>query len=92
MEPFNGVMSKRSAQIRRNLDRLETEWEAENPGEVLGPVMTARMQSIAWAHQRPGKKPADLKDEQWWVQELREAGYDPEHLARTAAQPPGIVG
>ena len=28
LEPFNGVMSKRSAQIRRNLDRLEAEWEA----------------------------------------------------------------
>ena len=77
LEPFNGVMSKRSAQIRRNLDRLEAEWEAAHPGEVLGPVMTARLQGIAWTHQRPGKKPADLKDEQWWVQELREAGYDP---------------
>ena len=42
LEPFNGVMSKRSAQIRRNLDRLEAEWEALHPGEVLGPVMTAR--------------------------------------------------
>ena len=88
LEPFNAVMSKRSAQIRKNLDRLETEWQAENPGEEPGPVITARMQSIAWAHQRPGKKPADLKDEQWWQQELREAGYDPEHLARKAAQPP----
>ncbi|MGP5055236.1 MobF family relaxase [Brachybacterium paraconglomeratum] len=88
LEPFNAVMSKRSAQIRRNLDRLEAEWEAAHPGEEPGPVMTARLQGIAWAHQRPGKKPADLKDEQWWQQELTEAGYDAERLERRAVQPP----
>ena len=38
--------------------------------------MSARLQGIAWAHQRPGKKPADLKNEQWWRQELTDAGYD----------------
>ncbi|MBF9334969.1 relaxase domain-containing protein [Microbacterium lacticum] len=88
LEPFNAVMSKRSAQIKKNLDRLEAEWEAAHPGEEPGPVMTARLQGIAWAHQRPGKKPADLKNEQWWRQELTEAGYDPEHLARKAVRPP----
>lgn len=87
LEPFNAVMSKRSAQIRRNLDRLEAEWEAAHPGEVLGPVMTAQLQGIAWTHQRPGKKPADLKNEQWWRQELTEAGYDPTRLEHRPAQP-----
>ncbi|WP_256971525.1 MobF family relaxase [Microbacterium esteraromaticum] len=88
LEPFNGVMSKRSAQIRRNLDRLEAEWEAEHPGEVLGPVMTARLQGVAWTNQRPGKKPADLKNEQWWVQELRDAGYNPAERQRRTMQRP----
>ena len=88
LQPFNGVMSKRSAQIRRNLDRLEAEWETEHPGEALGPVMTARLQGIAWTHQRPGKKPADLKNEQWWEQELRDAGYNPAaHQHGTAQRP-----
>ncbi len=87
LEPFNGVMSKRSAQIKRNLERLEAEWEAAHPGEELGPVMTARLQGIAWTHQRPGKKPADLKNEQWWVQELADAGYDPTASERRSAQP-----
>jgi conjugative relaxase-like TrwC/TraI family protein len=87
LEPFNAVMSKRSAQIRRNLDRLEDEWQAEHPGETLGPVMTARLQGIAWTHQRPGKKPADLKNEQWWQQELADAGYDPARLEHRPAQP-----
>ena len=91
LEPFNQVMSKRSAQIKKNLDRFEAEWEAAHPGEEPGPVMTARMQGIAWAHQRPGKKPADLKDEQWWQQELREAGYDPAALERKAVQPPASL-
>ncbi|SJN45658.1 hypothetical protein FM104_14175 [Microbacterium esteraromaticum] len=88
LQPFNGVMSKRSAQIRRNLDRLEAEWEAAHPGEMLGPVMTARLQGIAWTHQRPGKKPTDLKDEQWWVRELRDAGYDPAVRQRGTVQRP----
>jgi len=88
LEPFNGVMSKRSAQIRRNLDRLEAEWETDHPGEALGPVMTARLQGIAWTHQRPGKKPANLKDEQWWVQELRDAGYDPAAPQRSTVRRP----
>jgi len=86
LESFNAVMSKRSAQIRRNLDRLEVKWEAAHPGEVLGPVVTARMQGIAWTHQRPGKKPTDLHDEQWWVQELRDAGYDPTNLKGKTVQ------
>jgi len=91
LEPFNQVMSKRSAQIGRNLDRLEAEWEAAHPGEQLGLVMSARLQGIAWAHQRPGKKPTDLKNEQWWRQELTEAGYDPEHLERKTVQPPASL-
>ncbi len=91
LRPFNGVMSKRSAQIKRNLDRLETDWETEHPGEVLGPVMTARLQGIAWTHQRPGKKPTDLKDEQWWVQELADAGYDPAARERSTVQRPVLL-
>ena len=87
LEPFNGVMSKRSAQIKHNLDRMVTEWEAEHPGEVPGPALTARMQDAAWAFQRPEKKPTDLKDEQWWRQELSEAGYDPDKLNPRPAQP-----
>lgn len=87
LESFNGVMSKRSAQIRKNLERLEAEWEAQHPGEELGPVMTARLQGIAWTHRRPGKKPTDLKNEQWWVQELADAGYDPAISEHRAVQP-----
>ncbi len=46
------------------------------------------MQGTAWAHKRAGKKPADLKNEQWWQQELTDAGYDPENLGRSVVQVP----
>ena len=78
--PFNGVMSKRSAQIGQNLKRLEVEWETAHPGEVIGPVLSSQLQGVAWAYGRPGKKPTDLKNEQWWRQELTDAGYDPDAL------------
>ncbi len=78
LELFNAAMSKRSAQIAGNLRRLEAEWEAAHPGEPIGPVLSSQLQGVAWAHGRPGKKPTDLKNEQWWRQELTEAGYDPE--------------
>lgn len=45
LEPFNAVMSKRSAQIDRNLQRLHAEWEAQHPGEEPGYAITARMQA-----------------------------------------------
>ena len=88
LQPFNAAMSKRSAQIRRNLDQLEAEWKDAHPGEELGPVMTARLQGIAWSHQRPGKKPANLKNEQWWHQELEDAGYHPADLTRREVSAP----
>ncbi|MFT4216092.1 MAG: relaxase domain-containing protein [Micropruina sp.] len=49
LEPFNAVMSKRSAQIRRNLERMEAEWETAHPGETPGPTLSARMQHVASA-------------------------------------------
>ncbi len=88
---FNPVMSKRAHQVERNLTRLEAEWEAAHPGEEAGPVVQARLLHKAWAHQRPGKKPADLGDEEAWKQELVEAGYDPAALQRQPVQPPVSV-
>jgi len=88
LQPFNAVMSKRGEQVHRNLDRLEAEWNAAHPGESMGPVVTSRLRAEAWAYQRPAKKPTTLREEEAWVSELREAGYDPEHLARRPAPAP----
>lgn len=91
LEAFNPVMSKRAAQVEANLDRMEAEWRAEHPGEEIGPALSARMQTMAWNYQRPSKKPASLKAEQWWIRELEDAGYDPDTLKRRAMQLPVAV-
>lgn len=88
LERFNGVMSKRGEQVRKHLERFEAEWEAAHPGETVGPVVSARLAAKAWAHERPGKKPTTLREEQAWATELREAGYDPETLRRRGAWTP----
>lgn len=88
LEPFNALMSKRGEQVHRNLDRLEAEWEAAHPGESMGPVVASRLRAEAWAYQRPAKKPTTLREEEAWVSELREAGYDPDRLARRPANAP----
>ncbi|QEA30482.1 AAA family ATPase [Microbacterium sp. CBA3102] len=91
LERFNGVMSKRGEQVRRHLERLEAEWEAAHPGEAMGPVVSARLAAKAWAYERPAKKPTTLSEEQAWVTELREAGYDPATLRRPARRAPASL-
>lgn len=86
LEPFNAAMSKRGAQVERNLARFEAEWDAAHPGEEAGSVVRARMKAKAWEHERPGKKPAVLGSEAGWCVELEDAGYTPDlSRARRAA-------
>lgn len=91
LERFNGVMSKRGEQVRKHLERLEAEWEAAHPGETVGPVVSARLAAKAWAHERPAKKPTTLHEEQAWVTELHEAGYDPDTLRRPTRRAPASL-
>ncbi|QIN30432.1 MobF family relaxase [Brevibacterium luteolum] len=91
LEPFNTLMSKRGEQVRKNLERLEAEWEAAHPGETIGPVVASRLRAQAWAYERPAKKPTTLAEEAAWVTELRDAGYDPDHLEHRAVQPPASL-
>lgn len=88
LEPFNALMSKRGAQVRKNLERLEAEWEATHPGETMGPVVSSRLTAKAWAFERPAKKPTTTREEAEWLTELREAGYDPETLTRKPISAP----
>ncbi len=75
LEPFNAALSKRGAQVERNLAIFEAEWEAAHPGEEPGPVVRARLKAKAWEHERPGKKPTVLGSEAGWRAELEDAGY-----------------
>lgn len=77
LQPYNALMSKRSAQVQRNLAKFLAEWETAHPGQEPGPVVRARLETMAWDHQRPAKKPTTLKDEAAWRIELAEAGYTP---------------
>src|SRR5690606_38575784 len=67
LQTFNAVMSKRGAQVGKNLARLEAEWEAAYPGETMGPVVATRLRAEAWAFERPAKKPTTLAEEAGWV-------------------------
>ena len=75
LEPFNALMSKRAAQVERNLARFTAEWEEAHPGQEPGPVVRARLHAKAWDHQRPNKKPTTLGSEDGWRHELTDAGY-----------------
>lgn len=87
LEPYNALMSKRSAQVRRNLARFEKDWRAAHPGQEPGPVVRGRLEAMAWDHERPSKKPTTLSDEAAWRVELEQAGYrpDPPRVSRRAA-------
>ena len=84
LQAFNALMSKRGAQVGKNLERFEAEWDVAHPGESMGPVVATRLRAEAWAFERPAKKPTTLAEEDVWVTELREAGYDPDTLRRPA--------
>ena len=87
LESYNALMSKRSAQVQRNLARFEKGWRAAHPGEEPGPVVRGRLEAMAWDHERPSKKPATLADEAAWRVELEQVGYrpDPPRVRRRAA-------
>jgi hypothetical protein len=84
LEPFNQVMSKRGAQVEANLQHLVREWEASHPGETMGRTTSGRLQALAWAQDRPSKKPTTLAGEAAWIAELHDAGYDGTRLRRAA--------
>lgn len=86
LTPWNAVMSKRGAQVARNLDKFTAEWEATHPGVEPGPVVRARLHAKAWDHERPSKKPTTLGSEAGWLRELQDAGYTPD-MPRAAVRP-----
>ena len=80
LEAFNTVMSKRGANVEKNLVELEAAWEEAHPGQEPGPVVHARMIATAWAKDRPQKRPDTLAHEDGWRAELADAGYNPAKL------------
>lgn len=91
LEPFTQVMSKRAAQVERNLARIEAQWEAANPGVEPGPVLRSGWRAKAWAHERANKKPGNLADEEGWRRELTDAGYNPASVMRRERNLPVLL-
>jgi exodeoxyribonuclease V alpha subunit len=85
LAPYVGAFSKRARQIERHLDRYESQWRAQHPGEEPGPALRRAWDARAWAENRPDKvSPApgvELRGR--WLDELARLGYcDP----RTAVE------
>ena len=73
VEPF----SRRAAQIGVNIDRYESDWRRERPGEVPGPAQWRAWDAQAWAQERPDKVvPEPGQDVHGrWLAELAALGY-----------------
>jgi exodeoxyribonuclease V alpha subunit len=75
--PYVGGFSARAGQIRRNVDRFETGWRSEHPGEEPGPRLQTGWDRRAWAEARPDKvvprSGAELVAR--WNSELHDLGY-----------------
>ncbi len=87
------VLSKRHAQIDRNLATLEREWREQNPGEEPSRQLRREWDREAWKQDRPGKgrqhDPAVLSSR--WLGELEAAGIDPGvERARPGQLPVGV--
>ena len=92
LERFNQALSKRGIQVEANLKALHAEWEAAYPGETMSCTTSGRLHHLAWAKDRPSKKPTTLAGEAEWVTELRQAGYDEATLERAAPVPVTPLG
>ncbi len=77
LAPYVGAFSARTAQIHRTIERYETDWRREQPGQEPGPRLRQVWDRRAWAEDRPDKAApvsgADLVGR--WNEELRTLGY-----------------
>ena len=76
---YAGAFSARARKIEQNIDRYETGWRADHPGDEPGPALRRAWDRRAWADARPDKvvpsSGAELTAR--WMEELRELGFRP---------------
>jgi len=74
---YVGSFSARARQIRRNVERYESDWCKDHPRQEPGPELLRTWDRRAWSEARPDKViPADgtfLTDR--WIEDLRELGF-----------------
>ncbi|MER6972268.1 MobF family relaxase [Nocardioides sp. NPDC057767] len=94
LEAYGEAFSARSTQIGHNLDRYETQWRGEHPGEEPGLRLRQAWDRRAWADERPDKvvPTSGAALEQHWRSELAELGFrPPRHRAELPAPRSGIL-
>lgn len=94
LEAYGEAFSARSKQIGHNIDRYETQWRGEHPGEEPGPRLRQAWDRRAWADERPDKvMPTSGKAlEEHWRDELAELGFrTPRHGVELRTPLPGML-
>lgn len=74
LRPVVEAMSRRSAQLERNLARIEAEWRAQHPGKEPSARLAKLWDVQAWEQQRPYKAEAGALDDELavWAGRIRE--------------------
>lgn len=93
-EPYVEAFSARSKQIELNIDRYESEWRGEHPGEEPGPRLRQVWDRRAWADEWPDKvvPTSGAALEAHWRRELAELGFRvPRRGTRLLAPRPGVL-
>lgn len=74
LRPVVEAMSRRSAQLERNLARIEAEWRTEHPGKEPTARLARLWDVQAWEQQRPYKAEAGVLDDELavWAARIRE--------------------
>lgn len=79
LRPVVDAMSRRSAQLQRNLTRIEADWRTEHPGQEPTGRLARLWDVQAWESQRPYKAEAGALDDELAVWAARIAEVMAEH-------------
>jgi exodeoxyribonuclease V alpha subunit len=79
LRPVVEAMSRRSAQLQRNLARIEAEWRTAHPGKEPTPRLARMWDVQAWEKQRPYKVEAGVLEDELAVWAARIADVMAEH-------------
>lgn len=94
LEAYGVAFSARSKQIGHNIDRYETQWRGEHPGEEPGPRLRQAWDRRAWADERPDKvvPTSGAALEEHWRSELADLGFrTPRRSVELSAPRPAML-
>ncbi len=92
LRPVVEAMSRRSAQLQRNLARIEAEWRTKHPGKEPTARLARLWDVQAWEQQRPYKAEAGVLDDELTVWAARIAEVMADHGITLPTQPATDLG